>query len=209
MIKTITTSILAITIASVALSGCGSGQSRSTATAKASASVPADVTKATHELDEVIVGLKGIRDSSDDADLKKLYGGLKSNAGELHDALGDVASSSASAVSAGQDQIKEWHQQADGFTDPDLRNSSNKRESDLRQAVDALAVSNAQCTKISEAYESQLSQTLSALDLDLSRAGVKSVEPVVAKLVGGGSDLRSALSDVSEKSAAVNAVIHR
>ena len=190
-----------------ALAGCGSGQDRNAATIKAAATVPTAVNQAKQDLDHVTASLTGLRNAGDGGDLKALYGELKSRASELHGSLSDVASSSERTVAAGKDQITQWHEQADTFTDPGLREASGKREADLRKAVDALAASKATLAGASDSYESRLTQTVKALDLDLSRPGVESVKPIVSKLVDDESGLRNALSDVSDKSAAVNAVI--
>ncbi|MBA3708076.1 MAG: hypothetical protein H0W83_04535 [Planctomycetes bacterium] len=198
----------AVLLFSIALVSCGTGQERSAATTKASSSVPADVAKSTKDLDQVQAGLKNLQNAGDNPDLKKMYGDLKSEANHLVGSLEDVRSHSDSAIAAGRKQIEQWHKDADGFTDPDLRTSSNKREGDLRAAVDALAASSATLTTASDSYRSSLSQTLKALDLDLSKPGLESVQPVVAKLVNDEPNLRTSLKDVSEKSQSLNGVIN-
>ncbi len=206
-ILTSPTLLLVACCGAFALAGCGTGQDRMAATQKATATVPAEVTKARTELDQVQSSLKGLRDAGTDADLKQLYGTLKDRSRALDNALADVASSSESSVAAGKSQIEEWHKQNDTFSDPDLRASSTKREGDLRQAVDALSTSNAKLKVAGDAYRSQLAQTLAALDLDLTKAGVHTVSPVIAKLVDDDAHLRAALVDVSDKSSAVTAVV--
>jgi hypothetical protein len=189
----------------IMLTGCGSGQDRSTATTKASAAVPIDVTKSKEELDQVVTAARNLRDASDTTDLKKLYGDLKSNRDLWATSLSGVLSSSDSAVTAGKDQITRWHAQADAFTDPGLRNASNKRESDLRDAVDALSTSRMSLVTASDVFNAQLNQVILALDLDLSQTGAKTIKPALGKLVNEEEDERSALSDISAKSSALNA----
>ncbi len=214
MTTIIHSSLAAVALASLALIpvglvGCGNGQDRNTATVKASSSVAGEVSEAARELDQVQSGLKRVQDSSDGSDLKKSYGEVKSHASALKSSLGDVASSSDSAVSAGRKQISEWHQQADTFTDAELRNSSNKREGDLRVAVDALAGSNSTLKTARDSYEADLAQTLKALDLDLSQPGVASAKHIIGKLVDDEAGLRKALTDVSEKSSALATKVDR
>jgi len=197
---------ITVTITAIGLSGCGSGQSRNAATVKTSAAVPIDATTAKQELDHVLAALKGMRDASDTANLKALYGELKTHSSRLGGLLNDVQASSQSAVAAGKAQIAKWHEQANTFTDADLRNSSNRRESELRQSVDALSASSASLKTVSDSYSSRLTQTLTALDLDLSQPGVQSIKPIIAKLVDDEGNLRGALTDVAAKSRAVNAL---
>jgi len=207
-ILSLTLPLIALVIAAGALAGCGSGQQRSSKTIKATSMVPVDVTKAKQELDEVVRALKNVKDASDSADLKKIHSDLKSHAGKLTESLADVESSSDSAVAAGQSQMKQWQEQTSTFTDADLRNSSNKRVGELRKSVDALSTSSANFKPVSESYKSQLSQTIKALELDLSQQGIRSVKPVISRLVDDESNLRDALSDITTKSKAVNEVIN-
>jgi hypothetical protein len=194
-----------LAVAGIMLTGCGSGQDRNAATTKASAAVPIDVTKSKEELDQLVASLRNLRDASDTADLKKLYGDLKNERGLWADALNGVLASSANAVTTGKDQIARWHAQADTFTDPGLRDASSKREGDLRVAVDALSTSRMSLVTASGVFNGQLDQVIQALDLDLSQTGAKSLKPTLKKAVDEEENERYALTDVSAKSAAVNA----
>jgi hypothetical protein len=199
----LTLSLLALT--GLMLTDCGSGQDRNAATTKATAVVPIDVTKSKQELDQVVASLRNLRDASDTADLKKLYGDLKLNRGQWNDSLNDVLSSSENAIKTGKDQIALWHAQADGFSDPELRNASSKREGDFRVVVDALTTSRMSLVSVSDVFNAQLNQVIQALDLDLSHAATTSIKPVLGRLVDAEGNERFALSDVSAKSVAVNA----
>jgi hypothetical protein len=189
-------------------SGCDSGQERKADTAKSSALVAVDVTKAKQDLDGTLAELKNLRDASDSADLKKLQAGLARRTAQLDGSLGDVVASSEAAVVAGKAQNDAWHQQADAFSDADLRNASQKRQGDLRGAVDGLAGASAALKTRHEAYVSQLKQTASALDLDLTQQGVQAIKPILAKLIDGEPAMRQSLTDVAEKGRAVNQVIN-
>jgi hypothetical protein len=190
------------------MTGCGSGQERNSATIKAAAEVPVDVSKAKQGLDQVIVSLKVIRDANESADLKKLAGDLKGHATQVTDALAVLDASSNDEVVAGTKQSQVWHQQADGFTDPELRNASSRREGELRSAVDALSTSRMIYLTSSQAFRSELSQAISAIDLDPSQAGVRSIHPVFAKLVDDEAGVRKVLTDISDRSLAVTALLN-
>lgn len=197
-----------LAFAGYSLAGCGNGQDRSAKTASSSAQVPVDVTKAKQDLDQVMSGLRNMRDASDSADLKKLYAALADPTVQLNDSLAVVISNSNAAVAAGKVQNDEWHKQADTFTDPELRNVSTKRQSDLRTAVDKLALSTTALKTESDAYIAQVNQTLKALDLDLSQQGIRVIKPTVGKLVEDESQLRLALSEISAASKAVTAIVN-
>lgn len=207
MYKTTTLSLALLILAGSGLTGCGnSGQARNTATVKATAVVPVDVSKSKQELDLVLGSLKTMRDAGEGDDLKTLYGELKKSMAKLNNSLEEVASSCDSAVSVGQAQFSAWHEKANAFTDADLRNASNKREGDLRVAVDELAASTASFKTASASYQAQEAQVLSALDLDLSHPGVQTIKPMLTRLLVDEPPLRSALAEVTEKSKAVSAV---
>lgn len=197
-----------LALAGYSLAGCGNGQDRSAKTASTSAQIPVDVTASKQDLDQVISGLKNLRDASDSADLKKIYAALADPAARLNDSLAAVVSSGNAAVVAGKAQNDEWHKQADTFTDPELRNASTKRQNDLRTAVDKLAVGTATLKSESDAYIAQVNQTLKALDLDLSQQGVKAIKPTVGRLVDDESKLRLALNEVSTSSKGVISVVN-
>jgi hypothetical protein len=192
----------------VVLGGCGTGQDRKADTAQSSAQVAVDVTKAKQDLDGTLADLKNLRDASDSADLKKLQAGLAARTSQLDDSLAGAVASGEAAVVAGKAQNDAWHQQADAFTDADLRNASQKRQGDLRGAVDGLAGANAALKTQREAYVSQLKQTASALDLDLTQQGMQAIKPILGKLIDGEPTMRQALSDVAARGRAVNTVIN-
>ncbi len=202
-----TSTFTIVTLAALAcagLAGCGNGQERGEKTAARTAVVAVDATKAKQDFDKVDLGLKEIRDADDAADLKKLYGGLKGPTSDFNDSIAEVLASADRAVTAGRAQNDEWHRQADTFSDPDLRNASNRRQSDLREAVDFLATSAGTLKTDSAAYLANLNQTLRALDLDLNPQGVHALKPSVSKLLGDEDRLRNDLSDVAAKNRAVD-----
>lgn len=197
-----------LALATFPMIGCGNGQDRSEKTARTSALVSVDVTTAKQNLDQVVAGLKNVRDASDSADLKKLYGDLQKPTGEFRDSVTAVHATSERAIAAGKAQNDEWRKQADTFTDTDLRNASSKRQNDLRGAVDALGASNATLKATSDTYLVQLDQSLKALDLDLTQQGLQAIKPSVNRLIDDEAKLRDALNDVSAKGKAVNGVIN-
>ncbi len=199
--------LFAIGLAVLALPGCGSGENRNAATAEAATSVRVDVGKSKQQLDAFVSSLKGVRDASDSADVGKLRADMSTTADKLRSSLADTGAASDSAVATGRDQITRWHKDADAFTDAGLRESSGKREAELRRSVDELATSNAGLKTTSTAYLERVTQALSALDLDPSRKGVDSIKTVVTKLVDDEPALRSALTEVAARSDAVRAVI--
>lgn len=204
MIRSISMSLTAIAIASCVLGGCGTAQERNTATINATASIPIDATRAKQDLDQVLHALEALRKAGDTADLKGLQGDLKSRTAVLHESLADLDTSSMGAITTGKDQITQWRKQADGFTDAELRNASNKREAGLRQAVDDLAASRTTFMTTKTAFGSQLDQVVKALDLDLTNKGIQSIKGVVSTLVDDESTLRGTIDDVSTKSRAVH-----
>ena len=187
--------------------GCGNGQDRSAATARTSALVAVDVTAVKRNLDQVVAGLKEVRDASDSADIKQLFSKLQKPAGQLRESLAAVRASSERAIVAGTAQKDEWRKQADAFSDADLRNASSTRQNDLRGAVDALAVSSTTLKSNGDSYVAQLDQLLAALDLDLSQQGLHAVKPSVTRLIGDEANLRDSLNNVAIKSNAVNGVL--
>lgn len=193
---------------SLSLTSCGDGQDRNNATIKATAAVPVDVVKAKLELEQVVGALRKMRDAGDSADLKKLDTEVKHHTSSLDSALSDVDASSKSAVTAGKSQVQAWHQQADGFTDADLRNASSKREGNLRTAVDALSASRAGFVTTSQDFSAKVKQAVSALDLDLSQPGVLSIKPTLSHIVDDEASVRISLNDIAEKSRTVNAILN-
>lgn len=188
--------------------GCGSGQGRKAETASSTAAVSVDVTKAKQDLDGVLSELKNLRDASDTADLKKMQSDLSKKSSQFSDSVTNVVSTSDSAVAAGKAQNEAWHKQADAFTEADLRNASQKRQGDLRNAVDELAVSSTALKTERDTYVSQLNQVVSALDLDLTQQGVQAIKPTLSKLIDNEPKMRQVLTEVAVKSKSVNTVIN-
>ena len=206
----LTTITLALAIAAVGSlsTGCGNGQDRSAKTASTSAVITDEVTRAKQQLDQVVAGLRNVRDASDTADLKKLYNELQGPAGELRGSLASVQGTAERAATAARKQNDDWRREADAFTDPDLRNASSKRQNDLRNAADALTASNAALKTTGDAFTGQLDQAVKALDLDLSQQGLQAIKPSVGRLIDDEAKLRAALTDVASKGKAVNGVIN-
>lgn len=205
---TLLLAVSAFTVGGLAITGCGNGQDRSAKTSESAAMIPVDVTEAKKRLDQVVTGLKNLRDASDSADLRKLYGEVKTPTDDLQDALAEVIASSDDAVAAGKEQNEQWREQTHAFTDAGLRAASSKRQGDLRIAVDELATSTSTLKRVGDPYIAQVQQTLAAVDLDLSQQGVQAIKPTVAKLVDDEAKVRDALNDVSAKGRALNTVLN-
>jgi hypothetical protein len=197
--------LLPLSLALLALSGCGSGSDRNDATIKANSTVPADVKTDKVNLDKEVDKLNEIGTLSNTDDISKTCTELKTKSNVLDDSLTRTQNDTNSAIAAGQDQLVQWRKQSDGFTDPDLRTASDKRQETLQQAIDALSSSNANLKAKSDAYTSEESQTLAALDVDPSRPGVDAIKPEIRKLVDNAPGLKDALSEVADRS---NSVMH-
>ena len=200
--------ISALLLGGYALVGCGNGQERQAETVSSSAAVAVDVVKSKQELDGVVSALKNMRDASDSADLKKLHADLAMHAKQLNDADTTVVASCDTAVAAGKSQQDAWHKQADAFTDAGLRTASQQREGNLRTAVEALSTARGALKMEGDAFQSLLSQTVSALDLDLTQSGVQTIKPTLSKLIASEPGVRRALTDVADQGRAVNTAIN-
>lgn len=198
----------ALALGGIALVGCGNGQDRRAETVTTSAAVSTNVMTAKQNLDGVMAELKNVRDASDSADLKKMHSALKDRSAQLSKSVDAVVSSSDEAIVAGKSQEETWRKQADAFTDADLRNSSQKRESALRSAVEELSTATGTLKTERDSYVSLLNQTVSALDLDLSQQGVKGIKPTLGRLVDNESKFRDALTAVSDKGKAVSGALN-
>lgn len=206
-----TTSFLlsaALVVGGCSLIGCGNGQDRRAETVTSSAAVATNVMTAKVDLDGVVGELKNLRDASDSADLKKMHAGLKERSAQLNKGVDHVIASSDDTVATGRAQQMTWHQQADTFTDANLRTSSQKREGNLRTAVDELGAANAALKGERDSFVSLLNQTVTALDLDLSQQGVQGIHPTLAKLVDNEPKFRDALTAVSDKVKAVSSALN-
>jgi len=204
----LTTTLSAALFATLALAGCGSGQDRTANTIQANNSVTTEVKTSKQNLDQVVGNLRNLRDSTNNTDLKKSYADLKEHASDFNDTLTEVQSSVAASLDASKSQITAWHAQSDAYTDPALRDSSAKRQADLRLASDALTTSITNLNAATGAYKASLAQTINALDQDLSQPGIQAIKPTLAKIIDGGPNMQMILADVSDKSQAMNAVIN-
>lgn len=201
--------LVPIMVAGSLMSGCGNGQDRRAATASTTAEVSADVSKSKGDLDAVLASLNALKGADADADLNKLHDSLKKSAQRLDHSLAEVVASSDDAVKAGKAQEEAWNKESHSFTDAQLREASNQRQGDLRKAVDALAKSSQALGAERLTYTSQLNQTVSALDLDLTRVGLTGIKPTIEGLIKHEGGLRDALSDVAEKIRAERELVSR
>lgn len=189
----------------VALSGCGNGngQDRQAETRSTNASVQLEVAKAQQELSQVRTSLEHMSDAKAAVEPETLTSDLVTRMDAMDESIDQVIDSCTTAIAAGRHQSAAWHAKANTFTDPGLRNASNIREGELRSAVNALAASHAQLITARVSFDAQISQILSALDLDNSPAGLQSVEPIITRLLADEPVLRESLTAVTEKSAAI------
>jgi hypothetical protein len=208
MIRIIAFTMSAALVAALGLSACGSGQDRTANTIQANDSVAAEVKQSKQDLDQVVGTLRNLRDAGDNTDLKKIYAELKDRASAFDAALAAVQDGATASVAAGKSQLDAWHTQSDSYSDPALRDSSAKRQADLRLASDALATSSAKLNQATGAYKASLNQTINALDQDLSQPGIAAIKPTLTRIIDGGPDMQTILADVSDKSRAMNAVIN-
>lgn len=199
---------MSVGIYALTLSGCGNGQDRQAKTQSTNAAVQVEVTKAQQELKQIRVSLENMQDAEAAADLHTLTADLTKRMEAVNQSLDRVDAECTTAIAAGERQSTAWHTEANTFSDPDLRNASNVREGELRSKVAALTASHAQLTTARSSFATQISQILSALDLDSSPAGLRSVTPIVNHLLTDEPFLRNALSDVRAKSVAIGTVDH-
>ncbi len=204
----LTTTLSATLFATLALAGCGSGQDRTAATVQANNSVVTEVKTSQQDLDQVVGNLRNLRDADGNTDLKRSYADLKQHASDFNDALTEVQSGVAASLDASKTQITAWHTQSDAYTDPALRDSSAKRQADLRLASDNLTASMTNLNAATGAYKGSLAQIINALDQDLSQPGIQAIKPSVSKIIDGAPNMQDILADVAGKSQAVNAVLN-
>ncbi len=192
-----------VLLVACSLGGCSSGQDRKEDTVESTTIVLTDVTKAKQQLSQSTLALTSLRDAAQTDDIQRLRDQIASSQSALDASIARVHENSADAVETGMEQSEAWQKKASAFSDSELRGASQNREGKLRDAVAALEASNAKLRTASQQYHNQAAQIVSALDLDSSYPGTRSVMPTLDRLVAGEAELRDALTDVAEKANAV------
>lgn len=196
--------ISSVLLAACAIGGCSAGQDRKADTVLSTGIVLTDVTMAKQQLSLATQALTDLRDATQTDDLQLLREAIVSSQLGLAAALARVDANGTSAVAAGKLQSLAWQEKANAFTDSALRAASQQREGVLRDAVAALETSCLQLHHASQQHHDQAGQIISALDLDRSFPGTRSIVPSVDRLVADTAQLHNALGEVADRAIAVS-----
>ena len=166
------------------LADCGSAAIRARSIFVESADVVAGIGRAERECRQLMAALASARAAAMHADVPQLYSDLHFHMALVDDALVQVESMSAMAISSGWSRLV----QQDRLAPQDVERTGpalERREARdaLRSAVHALAASCARLISAARSFKALEAQAITVLDEDFSPHGLESIKPLLTTLL--------------------------
>lgn len=174
-----------------------------------SADVSSAIGRAERECGQLTATLDSARASGIHADVPQLYSDLHFHMALVDDALVQVASLSAMALSSGWARLEERDRhapQGPNRTDPGPERSAASDA--MRSAVNALAMSCARLITVARTFKALEARAITVLDEDFSQHGIEAIRPLLIALLADEPQVLRALADLAASATALrNAII--
>ncbi len=180
------------------LADCGSAAIRARSIFVESADVVAGIGRAERECRQLMAALASARAAAMHADVPQLYSDLHFHMALVDDALVQVESMSAMAISSGWSRLV----QQDRLAPQDVERTGpalERREARdaLRSAVHALAASCARLISAARSFKALEAQAITVLDEDFSPHGLESIKPLLTTLLADEPLVLRALAELA------------
>jgi hypothetical protein len=178
------------------LGGCAStGIERSAKATSTMQAVEADYRQVPVQVDATDAALSDLIKPGQ-TNVKKAYDRYADNVGEMQKLGKKLDKHTAEMKVRGRDYFEEWEKQGSSYTNPQIRELSEQRRSDLNQAYSQISVASTGVRGSLQAYLSDLQGIQSYLANDLTPKGIEGITPVAQKAMQDGENLKDAVRPV-------------
>lgn len=179
------------------LSSCATttGSDRAEKTTTKMESVDSEIREAITQIDETGTSLQSLIDPGQ-SDMKDAFETYSENVAKM-DELGKNLIKHTDEMSArGKDYFDEWKKQGDNYTNPQIREASEKRGAALNTVFRNISDSSIGIKGSFIAYMNDIREVQTFLSNDLTNKGIASITPVAQKAIRDGASLKSAVVPV-------------
>lgn len=193
--STLLISTLAIGLSSL-FSGCATtGSERADMTTTKMESVDAELRQAIVQLDATGVSLENLMRPGQ-PDLKTSFQSYSENVDKMA-RIGEKLIKHTDEMSArGKDYFDEWKKQGNAYTNPQIREISEKRSAELNNIFRNISESSIGVKGASMAYMNDIKEIRAFLSTDLTAKGVESITPIAQKAIRDGANLKNSVMPV-------------
>jgi len=185
-----------IFLAGLGLSGCATtGTERAAKTNNTMQTVENDYRQVSLQVNETNASLQELI-SPEQTDMKRALERYSNNVSRM-EKLGDrVDRDSADIKAKGEDYFGEWAKEGTNYRDPQIRQLSEERRSQLREAFAQIPEASTGVRDNMHVYLQDLREITAYLSNDLTPSGVAGVTPVATRTLQEGEDVKTSVRPV-------------
>ena len=171
------------------------GSDRAEKTSTKMESVDSDIREAITQIDATGTSLQSLIDPNQ-SDMKDAFETYSENVAKMEE-LGENLIKHTDEMSArGKDYFDEWKKQGETYTNPQIREASEKRGAALNTVFRSISDSSIGVKGSFVAYMNDIKEVQTFLSTDLTNKGIASITPVAQKAIRDGASLKNAVVPV-------------
>jgi DNA repair exonuclease SbcCD ATPase subunit len=191
-IRTITFALLAALL----LAGCSSGYKQGAKTSESVMSAAQKIEDGRTQLDKVTASLDKLVNAQNQ-NLAPLFKDYSSNVDKLDAIAKDVKKQADAMRSKGQAYFKEWDAELAEINNEDIKARSAERRTAVEQSFQRLSDASQKLKAEYQPLMSDLQDIRTALNNDLTPAGIQSIKPIAERVMGEAARAKDAAGQVS------------
>jgi len=141
------------------------------------------------QVDATLNSLRALA-SQDSGDLRPTYKKFSDDVDKLGTMADDARNRATAMRERSTEYINKWRQEAEGISDPQLRQASEQRQASARADFEKVAALAQQTRAAYDPFMKDLRDIRTALSNDLTPAGVRAVRPVIDRTIQEGQAVR-------------------
>ena len=191
-----TATLVTLLIGFSLLSGCGTtGSERAEKASTKMEVVDGDIKAAVAQIDATNISLKNLI-NPEQLNTNEAFKNYSDNVDKMEKAGERLIKHTDEMSARGQDYFDEWRKQGDTYTNPQIRELSEQRRSDLSRVFRRISESSIGVRGSFITYMSDIKEIKSYLTTDLTNKGIEAITPVSEKAINDGENLKSAVIPV-------------
>jgi hypothetical protein len=178
------------------MTGCATtGVERATKTTNTMQTVESEYRQVGLQVDATNASLQDLV-SPNQTDIKKAFEKYQTNVTRMEKLGKKLDKDSADMRAQGQKYFSEWENQDAGYTNPQIRQLSDERRVELREAFAQIPEASVGVKGSLHSYIANVREIRNYLSNDLTPKGVDAITPVARKAVQDGEDLKASVKPV-------------
>lgn len=193
---------LSLLVTVVGAAGCSSGYKQGSKTSESVMTASQAIEDGRAQIDKVTASLNKLVNAQNQ-DLRPLFKDYSSNVDKLDSIAKDVKKRAEEMKSKGQAYFKEWDAELAKINNEDIKTRSADRRTDVEQSFQRLSDASQKLKSVYQPLMSDLQDIRTALNNDLTPAGVQNIKPIAERVISEAAQVKDAAGQVSAEFSAL------